>query len=59
MVQELDSGDIHELMKEQLCFDNPNNLPINSVVNSFLHLPWIKHKACVTLFLNDSMKEPK
>ena len=59
VIQELDSGAIYELMKDKISFHNPNSNPHEMEKCDFPHMPWIRHNAKVTLYLNDKMKEPK
>ena len=61
VIQHKDSGDIHEVLASELRDDNPNATPTD-VPNPHLpvpHMPWIRDKAKVTLYLPHIMTKPK
>jgi deoxyuridine 5'-triphosphate nucleotidohydrolase len=60
VVQETDSGDIHELLAEQILDHNPDADPTTLTTTvPFPHLPWIQHDEKATLYLPDRMQHPK
>jgi deoxyuridine 5'-triphosphate nucleotidohydrolase len=60
IVQLMESGDIQTIHTEDINDHDPSVDPEATSTNTpFPHLPWIQHKAKVTLFLNDRMPTPK
>jgi deoxyuridine 5'-triphosphate nucleotidohydrolase len=60
VIQEKDSGNIHEVLADEVLDHNPNEDPtLQSTTVPFPHLSWIKHNAKATLYLSDRMAHPK
>jgi hypothetical protein len=59
-VQDSVSGNIVQLHINEIFDHDPSASPSqSSPTHPFPHLPWIRHEARVTLFLNDRMSTPK
>ena len=59
-VQQQDSGDLLEVLADELLNHNPTASPLDTPQDvDFPHLPWIKSGAKVTLYLSDRMVHPK
>jgi deoxyuridine 5'-triphosphate nucleotidohydrolase len=60
VIQENDSGNIHELLADEIFDHDPKADPTQtSTTAPFPHLTWIKHDAKATLYLSDRMQHPK
>ena len=61
-IQHEETGDIIQVMHEELCDHDPTANPQTLQNNQkcpFPHIPWVKHDAKITLFLPTIMKKPK
>jgi hypothetical protein len=60
-VQEIGSGDIHQILAEEMLDHNPSVTPTNipSGNHPFPHLQWIEPNAKVTMYLPNIMKKSK
>ncbi len=62
IVQHIESGDIHEVLPNELLDHNPDADPTTAINTNnvpFPHLPWIMHDAKATLYLPNIMPKPK
>ena len=59
VIQDIETGDITEIMKDYILPSNPTSTPTNDLASTFPHIPWLKHDTKITLYINNKMNEPK
>ena len=51
-IQDIETGDITEIMKDDILTSNPTSTPTNDLASTFPHIPWLKHDTKITLYIN-------
>ena len=60
IIQQTDTGDIHEMLADEITDHDPNSNPSDFNTSlPFPHLPWIQHDEKATLYLPHIMAKPK